>query len=272
LTAKRIFFNQDIDKISTQQMFDNLRTNARVSWLIRLIPFDPNTQKYLEIGQFDHLGLPTQKYSFVANYQELRGYGVSEAVRMIGGKVQPGDHVSAVIFPLLHTHSFYPANARGLLQVIHAIEHMEGVSISKPFHVKDQTNTDEYGDLTGRYSLDIHSWEWARYGKYFRDYCEVAQKFRCDRSYSVRNLMGDINKDWNPLGFSAKDTDTGVCAPSACEVTDWDQAVKRFSANFGARAFLITNLEISSIKERHLIDFENPDHQQIPDVWNDRQH
>ena len=115
-----------IPRVSKDTALKRLYENTRVGWLIRLIPFDPIRQPELAINALDKLGPKTQKFTFVAPYDELRGVTVKDAVRRIGGSYADGMHVSAVIFPLNQadegTDVLYPANARGLLQVVFAIE------------------------------------------------------------------------------------------------------------------------------------------------------
>jgi len=57
-----------------------------------------------------------------------------------------------------------------------------------------------------------------------------------------------------------------VPIPSYCAFSNWKTVKANFYSKFGARAFLIRNLEIDRIPGRILIDFENPDKQVIPDI------
>jgi hypothetical protein len=70
----------------------------------------------LSIGHLTRLGKLPQRFTFVADYEELEGYSVNEAVRKLGGQIADSNHVSAIVFP--RKSEIYPANARGLLQVI----------------------------------------------------------------------------------------------------------------------------------------------------------
>src|SRR5262245_8723332 len=56
-----------------EQAFDDLRTNARLSWLVRMVPYDP-ANPVLSIDKLTHLGAPNEDFTFVADYAELRGY------------------------------------------------------------------------------------------------------------------------------------------------------------------------------------------------------
>ena len=73
--------------------------------------------------------------------------------------------------------------------------------------------------------------------------------------------MGGISRDWHPLGFSQmgiKKDPCGVPVKTYCEFEDWKKAGAQFKSNFGARVFLIRNLEIAKISGRILIDFNKP--------------
>lgn len=107
------YSESDRPRISAEKAIDDLRVNAPVKWLIRLISFNPQTQKDLSIRGLSMLGPSNQKYVFVADYAELTGQFVETAVQMAGGSINQGDHVSAAIFPLPRPENLYPANARG---------------------------------------------------------------------------------------------------------------------------------------------------------------
>jgi SEFIR domain len=258
-----------IPKISTDQAFLNLGLNARISWLLRLIAFDPG-QASLEVGVVPTLGNPSQKFIFVSNYDELRGYTVSQAYRMSGGVIRSKQHVSAIIFPL--QGDLFPANARGLLQAINKIEQLQNISMPTPtFDVQSQIDKDEKGDLQND---DLDSWAFVNYKAHYRHYCELSQKFRL-LPYAVKEFMGGIGKDWTPLGFSRKDTETLTLPnplPNICDITSWEEAMREYTSVFGARVFFLGNLEINKIHDRYLIDFQDPDREHIPDIWNDRKH
>jgi hypothetical protein len=256
-----------ISRVSTAKAFDNLENNERVYWLIRLIPFDPTKHPELAIGKLKQLGPPEQQFTFVAPYDELVGYNVDDAVRMTGNTYNSQQHVSAIIFPVAE-HQIYPTNARGLLQVINAIETDSTNIIDKPF-LRDTglLENSEIDDLS--HSNAISYWRWNKYKQYFLHYCELAEKFRCDKTYTAKKYLGGVGIDWHPLGFAQKDAEEDYCSkptPSYCATTDWKQAEAALSSHFGARAFLIDNLKIEDIENRVLVDFANPPNQLIPDL------
>lgn len=113
-----------IPKISQDIAYKNLQDNSEVTWLIRLIPYDPNVHNELSIGNLKKLGPPSVRFTFVGPYQELKGYTVAEAVRRLtGSSPDPDMRVSAIIFHLNRKKvRLFPANARGLLQVVKFLE------------------------------------------------------------------------------------------------------------------------------------------------------
>jgi hypothetical protein len=83
-----------------------------------------------------------------------------------------------------------------------------------------------------------------------------------------QDFMSKIADDWNPLGFSTRRTTASKDAGKACQITDWNKAVKEYADDFGARAFLIRNLPVKSIFDLRLMRFDNPKYQRIPDIVN----
>jgi hypothetical protein len=262
------FSKDPIVTIPAAKAFDNLETNVRVNWLIRLIPFDPQANPELAIGRLTQLGPPDQQYTFVAAYDELVGYRVDDVIRMIGGTYSNDQHVSAIIFPVQNHLQVYPANARGLLQVIQSVEMKNGNQIAKPLlKGTPALSQDEQTDLS-RLDALIY-WSWDNYSQRFPHYCALAEVFRCDSSYSAHHYIGPVNIDWHPLGFAQRNASQDSCSPShasVCAISSWKSAETSLSSNFGSRAFLIKNLTIDTIANRVLIDFGDPAHQYIPDI------
>ena len=274
LVALMAYLRNPIEKVSVATAFGNLETNARITWAIRLIPFDPETQPQLAIGQLKQIGPSEQKYTFVGVYDELVGYGVDDAVRMLGGTYYSPERVSAIIFPLAG-RQIYPANARGLLQVIQNIETDEGIQISNSrLLAPDALSLEESSDLKNTNALNF--WRFDSYFQYYPHYCRLAQTFRCDKrnTYSAHAKLGGPNIDWHPLGFAKKNTqhdpcdDTNYCAVSDANSAhrSWQAAEAKMMMEFGGRAFLMDNLSIDTIKDRVLIDFGEPERQFIPDI------
>jgi hypothetical protein len=71
------------------------------------------------------------------------------------------------------------------------------------------------------------------------------------------------------LGFSQKNPPAAPCAipeDRYCAFAGWDKVRQEFKDNFGARAFLIENLDVKSIAGRIMIDFTDPQNQKIPEI------
>jgi hypothetical protein len=252
-------------KVNTDKALTSLEKNDEVQWLIRLVPFDQKTDPGLSIDRLTHLGPPNQQFSFVAAYEDLVGVNVREVIRMTGGNYTNARHVSVIMFP--RRTQLYPASARGLLQVIQEIENRKDIVIDKPFlRDQNQLSAPEIADLNDK---TISSYRFERYKDKFRRYCELAHKFRCDRTYTARDYIGDINIDWHPLGFSQKEQTGDPCGsptPDYCAISDWNAAKTSFRSKFGSRAFFVRNLEIGNIPDRILLDVSNAAHQVVPDI------
>ncbi len=152
-----------------------MQSNERMNWLIRLIPYW--RQPDLSIGKLKQLGPPDQHYTFVAADDELGGYRVDKAVRMTGISYSDGQRVSVIIFPVPHQstdreNALYPANARGLPQVIQNIESapQDHNPISKPlFSGANTLTTEEAADLRNFHAL--YNWRWSNYFSHYPRYC-----------------------------------------------------------------------------------------------------
>jgi hypothetical protein len=184
-----------------------------------------------------------------------------------GVEYQNGNQVSAIIFPL--KTDLYPANARGLVQVIQKIEAQKTIEIKERFFQGGNLPTDDEKEELGYRSLDSYKLDYLK-DKYTH-YCQLSYRFMCDKpNYTARELLGNIGRDWSPLGYSKRvRPKKGVCdvtEATYCATPDWDKMKSELAANMGARAFLIANLEIDNIPGRILIDFQNPDKEIIPDI------
>jgi hypothetical protein len=90
-----------------------------------------------------------------------------------------------------------------------------------------------------------------------------------ERQYSAKDYMGTLSKDWHPAGYSQV---IGMM-PHEMRLSSLFFPLPSISRketielpNFGARAFLIENLEISSIDHRIMCDFKFFETEQIPDI------
>ncbi|MFT4279204.1 MAG: hypothetical protein QM576_22900 [Rhodopseudomonas sp.] len=252
-----------VPRVSPESAFDNLATNERVNWVVRLVSYNPRTDPQLAVGELERLGPPKQHFSFVGDYQELVGYTAKEALQMTGGIYRQGDRISAIIFRL--QTALYPANARGLLQVVQQVEARKDIEVIYKFFQENSLNRNELEDLE---KDEIVSFRVENFKDKYPHYCELAYKFQCDRRYSARDFIGGLHRDWHPLGFSRRKIEYDPCVrpQEYCSFSDWPAAKKTLLPQFGSRAFLIRNLEISNIPGRILIDFDDPDRQILPDI------
>ena len=251
-------------RIEPAQAFERLRNNTRADWLIRLIAYDPRDgDRRLSAGRIGYLGNTEQRYVFVADYAELRGYTAAEAVYKTGGSLRPGQHVTAIIFRL-RDQDLYPASARGLLQVVGRLDSELGPAVPeyRPFSLNGLTK-EARENLA---DLDITSWSWAKYSKYYREFSQAAASLQAGDA-TAKTLIGSIARDWSHLGYSRI---VGLQGPregppefrlSAADGSS--VAVK----DFGARAFLIPNAKVAMLPGRTLIEFDAPERQVIPDLW-----
>lgn len=255
-----------IPKMSADQAFKNLEENAEVKTVVRLIAYDPEAEPALAIDRLTKLGPSDQLYSFVASYDELVGYKVADALAMVGASTKNIKRVSAIIFPL--NTPIFPANARGLLQVIKEVEGRREIQtlLTKKFLDGTKLNSEELKNLE---ITSIPSYTFDELSKNYPHYCLLSNDFACNPStYSAHAYVGSISHDWHPLGFSQnpREDRCNLPTPKYCEYTGRDAARRDYRNKFGARAFLIRNLEINKIPGRILIDFDRPFDQVIPDI------
>jgi len=255
-----------IPRVSKEEAFKRLADNEKTGWLIRLISFDPKREPQLAIDQLRTLGSEAQKYAFVAPYDELRGVSVKDSVARVGGNYSEGRHVSAIIFPLQTGDDrdvLYPANARGLLQVVGAVEDQlsEGKFLLKNIEALERN---EHEDMK---ETHIWSWRFSQYKDKYKKYCRLAQTFRCDRTYTARSFIGDLNQDWHPLGLSqaVEGNPCALMAPDYCASDDWETLKKSAYQKFGSRVFLFRNRELKDLPGRIMIDFTKGS-EVIPDI------
>lgn len=259
-----------IPKMSPDQAFKNLEDNIEVKRVVRLIAYDPGEEPGLALDRLTKLGPSDQLYSFVASYDELVGYKVADALAKVGQSKKNIKRVSAIIFPL--NTALFPANSRGLLQVIKEIEDRRDIQTQLTKKLLDGTNalnTEELRDLA---ITSIPSYKLDRFSDKYPHYCGLTYEFACKNStYSAHAFVGSISHDWHPLGFSQNPNEDRCDLPAAkyCEYTNWDVARQEYRNKFGTRAFLIRNLEINKIPGRVMIDFDRPYDQVLPDVGKD---
>lgn len=207
-----------IKKLDSEQAFKRLQDNAEVKYVIRLISYDPSQESGLAIDRLTNLGPPDQLYSFVASYDEVVGYKVIDALAKVGQSDKDVKRVSGIIFPL-HTPLF-PANARGLLQVIQEVETRKAIQTLLKRKLVDGTNALNDGEIQDLAATDIPSYRLLAFKDNYRHYCELAREFHCNRtsSYSAQAYIGALSKDWHPLGFAQNDPTGDRCRLSVSQV------------------------------------------------------
>ena len=172
-----------LQRVTTQTAFVNLENNERVLWLIRLIPYNKAEEPQLAVDKVANLGPGKQLFSFVSAYEELVGYSAKDAVEMSGLTYSQAQNVSAIIFPL-RRQQLYPANARGLLQVIREVEYRKDIDTPKPFlRGQGLLNPDEEKELKG---INVEDYRVNNFYEKYPHYCELAARFRCDQKSSFR--------------------------------------------------------------------------------------
>jgi hypothetical protein len=252
---------QTARQISAAESFLRLKSNARVRYVVRIVPYDPQeNQDKLSVGKIKNLGSPGTDFVFVGDYEELRNYTVKQAIYKLGGTVSGLQHIKAtvIIFPL-DNRMLYPANARGLLQVISIIDKKHK---SEPAYQPFQFTPDQTEVLN---STQIESYAWKNIRDHFEEYKALSTQFRSN-NFGAAEYMGKIENDWQPEGYAqveglnSSDLDTPDFELDAAN--GQHLTVKRY----GARVFLIANMQVSDIDDVIICGFSNLDHGLIPDV------
>jgi hypothetical protein len=256
------WYAKDHPVTTARQAFVALKENRRVDWLIRLVPYSRQTQPYLSIHEIKTLGAPQQKYVFVADYDELKNLTVADAMYRMGLSLGDSDSVSAMIFPL-NRRDLYPANVRGVLQVIMNID--VEMKDAKEYRAFDITKYIEPSALLQLQDHRIGSWSWDGYSEFYEPFLHAVTEARLQRT-SALNYMGMLGSDWNPLGYSEIISDK----LKNSEAIRFELQTKTKSTvkaeHFGARAFLIENLALNDIDGLLLIHFSHINQERIPDL------
>jgi len=252
----------DAPPLSAVQAFERLKTNARVDWLVRLVAYDPANPR-LQVDKLTALGAPAEDYTFVADYEELRGHTVEVAARLAGGAISPGQGLSAILFRL-DRRPLFPAGARGMLQVIQEIDKRRaGESGYKPAGLESRLAPSELEALANR---RVVSWAWNDYRALFPKYATVFSDLR-SQDVSAFEHIGKIGRDWSVAGCSRLTSHHTSLRPDTMTLELADGSPYPIE-RFGVRVFLIRNLPIAELKDRKLIDFKDPPHERLPELEN----
>ncbi len=242
----------------TQQAFENLKANKPTRWLVRMVPYDPANPE-LRIDHLKMLGGPVEDYTFVADYEEVRGYTASEAVYKSGGAIHDGQGVSAVLFPI-GNHTIFPASVRGMLQVVQQIDMRRAAEPGYRTAPLDVLLTD--AERTNLAAVDLQSWAWNNYRQYFPGFAHAFANLRNKKASAIERI-GPIGPAWCEPGCSQLLNPPSPAYENlmTLELADGTKVEIR---NFGIRLFLIRNVPIDSLPDRKLIDFNTPHEQRMP--------
>jgi hypothetical protein len=113
----------------------------------------------------------------------------------------------------------------------------------------------------------LPSWSWAGYSEYFEQYSGAVNEAR-KINVSALQYIGMLGPDWHPAGYSqiiASEGGGGTSEPKnfQLEMPNKKEVVLN---NFGARAFLLENLELNKIDHLILVHFKNLDTDRIPEL------
>jgi hypothetical protein len=262
LSQASLFISQRTPRlIPPEESFNRLQRNERVRYVIRLIPYDGKKEgEKLSVSKIATLGPPTKEWIFVGDYEELRNYTINQALYKmgipVGGLQNP--RATAIIFPL-NGRMLYPANARGVLQVVKALD---DVHERETGYKKYDFKTD---DLSALQDLRIQSWAWGYWKNSFRHFRDLVADI-LDHGYAATNFLSEIRPDWNPLGFASVEglDDPGMNAPSFKISLENGEEIRL--KEYGARIFLMRNEGIDTIDNIMLCGFTDLNHDIIPDL------
>lgn len=244
---------------SAAKGFEALKEGWPVTDLVRLIAYDPVRQPFLAAEKLAYLGVPSEEFIFVADYQELRGYTVAEALAKIGLVLQPGQRVTMIHFPVAGRRVL-PANAWGVLQAVLAIEREETMPKGADASVRGANlqrflTPEEIGRME-----QLKAWSWAALGPTHARDTKIVRELLAEKC-SAFERIGSIGKDWNSLGFAHLMGKTGL-ARADFSLSLGDETIP--VNNFGSRVFLTTNERIMDLEGALLIDFATPNLSRLP--------
>ncbi len=257
--------NKDsVKPLSPSEVLKRLKNNTRVKMLARIIPHDDQNAHALSIENLQTLGKPTDEYVFVADYEEIRGHTIKDAIYKMGGQAHL-PYASIVIFPLspnvLPNRYLLPANCRGVLQAVREIDKNHR---SDPNYTPFPWNGLSEGEKEDLTVFGISSWEWDNYREHFSSFRKQVERFRDKtRPYSAREHIGNINKDWHPVGVATViSEDRHLHNKFTLKGTDEDLEID----NLGVRVFLFPNLKMSEIKGKVLMKVEIKEGIKVPSI------
>jgi hypothetical protein len=247
---------------TARESFAALLANEQPRRLLRMVPYDPATQSQLSIAQLKTLGKQGQQFTFVGDYDELRGCTVAEAIYKLGGNLDPGQHVSVIIFPA-DGRPLFAASARGVLQVIAQVEKSLGdQACGSDFVPADLDRRLSAAALSALDDTSPAAGTWQSYHPYYKEYATAVAEIRAAHC-SVLDCLGSIDRDWHPLGYAQSIGAPYGDAPTLA--VNWDGETLSVP-EFGARVFLVANTTLADLTGQCLIDVTDPGRERLPDL------
>jgi len=253
-----------VGPIAPGKSYSNLLTNGRVERMIKLVVRKPASSEPTRTS----LGNDGDAYTLVGDFDEMKGRSAADAVRFLGGTIEDGDVVTAIVFPR-NPHRITPASAQGLLQTVGAAQ--VGLDGNKLDLSAGLSPAALQGLQLGQERPDLATWAWSSYGKFYPDYCKLALDIKCGRATDAASAKIEQIANWHPLGFSERASLLkDVCAKEAvetlCGIKDAASAWASLKPYYGARAFYIKNEPLTALPGRLIIEFDFPEQQRIPDL------
>lgn len=245
-------------RLSPQQVFKRLKANAPVRWLVRMVPYEPSDPQ-LRIDRLKMLGTPSEDYTFVADYDELCGDTAAGAAFKVGGPIRDGQGISAILFPI-GNYTIFPANVRGMLQVVQQIDMRRAAELDYRAAPLDVLLT--AAERQNLAAVDLKSWAWDNYREHFQGFAQAFATLRSKNASAIAHI-GEIGPGWSEPGcwHAPQPQAPGDANQMTLELPN---GAKFEIKNFGVRAFLIRNVAIDTLPGRILIDFNDPKTQRIP--------
>lgn len=242
--------------------FTSLLNNGRVERMIKLVVRKPS-----DAVTRTSIGSEGDLYALVGDFDEMKGRSAADAVRLLGGKVEDGDVVTAIVFPR-NPHRITPASAQGLLQTVSAAQGgTDGNKLDLPTRLSPAALQ---GLQLSAERPDLSTWAWKTYGKFYPEYCKLALDIKCGRADAGSVKIEQI-ANWHPLGFSeraplVKDACAAEAQETLCGIKDAVSAWASLKPYYGARIFYIKNEPLTAVPGRLIIEFDFPEQQRIPDL------
>lgn len=172
--------------------------------------------------------------------------------------------MTAIIFPL-DRRNLYPANARGLVQVLQVID--ESKKDQAGYISSDITRSLDKSAVEQLADRRVSSWSWKEYSSHYEQLAaaiDLAKK----SGVSAFQYIGRLGPDWHPAGYSKIISEEFV--QGSHDSNNFRLLLQNGNEvkldNFGARAFLLPNVELIDLRHVVMIHFANIDTDRIPEL------